>query len=58
MGSGVRQMKQDRKKTRPFKVEKEGDAHHYEFLPKGQISNKEYYLEVIRRLREAIQFSK
>lgn len=28
---------------------------HYEFLPKGQTVNKEYYVEVLRRLREAIR---
>ena len=28
---------------------------HHEFLPQGRIANKEYYLEVMRRLREAIR---
>ena len=28
---------------------------HHEFLPEGQIVNKEYYLGVMRRLREAIR---
>ena len=28
---------------------------HYEFLPPGQTVNKEYYLSVMRRLREAIR---
>ena len=28
---------------------------HYEFLPRGQTVNKEYYLQVQRRLREAIR---
>ena len=28
---------------------------HREFLPEGPMVNKEYYLEVIRRLREAIR---
>ena len=28
---------------------------HHEFLRKGRTANKEYYLEVIRRLREAIR---
>lgn len=28
---------------------------HYEFLPQGRTVNKEYYLEVMRRLREAIR---
>ena len=28
---------------------------HYEFLPRGQTVNKEYYLQVHRRLREAIR---
>ena len=28
---------------------------HYEFLPQGRIVNKEYYLEVMSRLREAIR---
>ena len=28
---------------------------HYEFLPKGRTVNKEYYLEVMRRLREVIR---
>ena len=28
---------------------------HREFLPEGRTVNKEYYLEVIRRLREAIR---
>jgi Transposase. len=28
---------------------------HYEFLPCGQMVNKEYYLEVMRRLREAVR---
>lgn len=28
---------------------------HYEFLPEGQSVNKEYYLSVLRRLREAIR---
>ena len=27
---------------------------HHEFLPRGQTVNKEYYLQVQRRLREAI----
>ena len=28
---------------------------HYEFLPQGQIVNKEYYLEVMQRRREAVR---
>jgi len=28
---------------------------HYEFLPPGQTVNKEYYLSVVQRLREAIR---
>ena len=28
---------------------------HHEFLPQGRTVNKEYYLEIIRRLREAIR---
>ena len=28
---------------------------HHEFLPQGHMVNKEYYLEVMRRLREAIR---
>ena len=28
---------------------------HQEFLPQGRTVNKEYYLEVMRRLREAIR---
>ena len=28
---------------------------HYEFLPTGQTVNKEYYLNVMRHLREAIR---
>ena len=28
---------------------------HYEFLPTGQTVNKEYYLSVMRHLREAIR---
>jgi len=28
---------------------------HYEFLPTGQTVNKEYYLSVMRRLRDAIR---
>jgi len=28
---------------------------HHEFLPEGQIVNKEYYLGVMRRLREVRQ---
>lgn len=28
---------------------------HFEFLPKGRTINKEYYFEVVRRLREAIR---
>jgi len=28
---------------------------HYEFLPQGQTVNKEYYLEVMQRLREAVR---
>jgi histone-lysine N-methyltransferase SETMAR len=28
---------------------------HYEFLPQGRTVNKEYYLEVIQRLREAVR---
>lgn len=28
---------------------------HHEFLPQGRTVNKEYYLEVMRRLREAIR---
>ena len=27
---------------------------HHEFLPKGRADNKEYYLEVMRQLQEAI----
>jgi len=30
-------------------------AMHREFLPQGHTVNKEYYLEVMRRLREAIR---
>ena len=29
------------------------DVVHYKFLPNGQIVNKEYYLSVMRHLREA-----
>jgi histone-lysine N-methyltransferase SETMAR len=28
---------------------------HYEFLPQGRTANKEYYLEVMQRLREAVR---
>ena len=28
---------------------------HYEFLPQGRTVNKEYYLEVMHRLREAVR---
>ena len=28
---------------------------HHEFLPQGHTANKEYYLEVMRRLREEIR---
>ena len=28
---------------------------HYEFLPQGRTVNKEYYLEVLQRLREAVR---
>jgi hypothetical protein len=28
---------------------------HYEFLPQGQTVNKEHYLEVMQRLREAVR---
>ena len=28
---------------------------HYEFLPQGRTVNKEYYLEVMQRLREAVR---
>jgi len=28
---------------------------HHEFLPEGQTVNKEYYLDVMRRLREAVR---
>ena len=31
------------------------DVVHQEFLPQGRTVNKEYYLEVMRRLREAIR---
>ena len=31
------------------------DVVHYEFLPPRPTVNKEYYLSVIRRLREAIR---
>ena len=31
---------------------------HYEFLPQGQTVNKEYYLEVMQRLREAVRKKK
>lgn len=31
---------------------------HYEFLPPGQTVNKEYYLGVMRRLREAIRLKR
>ncbi|XP_018055293.1 PREDICTED: uncharacterized protein LOC108691868 [Atta colombica] len=30
------------------------DIVHHEFLPEGQTVNKEYYLDVMRRLREAV----
>lgn len=50
--------------TTPKQVKSEGDAHcflrysrcdHYEFLPEGQTVYKEYYLAVLRRLREKIR---
>ena len=31
---------------------------HYEFLPPGQTVNKEYYLSIMRRLREAIRLKR
>ena len=31
---------------------------HYEFLPQGRTFNKEYYLEVMQRLREAVRKKK
>ena len=31
---------------------------HYEFLPQGRTVNKEYYLEVMQRLREAVRKKK
>jgi len=31
------------------------DVIHYEFLPAGKTVNKDYYLEVMRRLRNAIR---
>ena len=31
---------------------------HYEFLPPGQTVNKEYYLSVMRRLREAVRLNR
>ena len=31
------------------------DVVHYEFLPQGRTVNKEYYLEVMQRLREAVR---
>ena len=31
------------------------DVVHHEFLPEGRTVNKEYYLEVMRRLRETIR---
>jgi len=34
------------------------DIVHHEFLPEGQTVNKEYYLSVIRRLREAVRQKK
>lgn len=33
-------------------------AVHFEFLPTGQTVNKEYYLDVMRRLREVARFIK
>jgi len=50
-----------------FSVKKESDAHGFhglqryctsQILPKGQTVNKEYYLGVMRRLREANKFAK
>jgi hypothetical protein len=35
----------------------EGIIHH-EFLPRGQIVNKEFYLRVMKRLREAVRRKK
>ena len=32
-------------------------AVHREFLPEGRTANKEYYLEIMRRLRDAIRKS-
>ena len=28
---------------------------HYEFAPRGQTINKEYYIEVLKRLRDAVR---
>ena len=31
------------------------DCVHYEFAPRGQTINKEYYVEVLKRLRDAVR---
>ena len=31
------------------------DTVHHEYAPEGQTINKEYYLEILRRLRDAVQ---
>jgi len=62
--NGKLQMSQDQKKPRRFQSKKKvmlmvfmdynGIVYH-EFLPEGQTVNKEYYLDVMRRLREAVR---
>ena len=62
--NGSVQMRQDQKNSRQVRskvkvlltvyFEYNGVVHH-EFLPQGCTVNKEYYLEVMPRLREAIR---
>ena len=51
--NGSVQQKQDRKKHVNVFFDCNVVVHH-EFLPQGRTVNKEYYLEVMRRLRQAI----
>ena len=61
--SGCRKRRRDQKKSRQVRSHVKvmlmvffdsKRVVHYEFLPKGRTVNKEYYVEVMQRLREAV----
>jgi len=63
--NGKLQMSQDQKNHVVFSRKRKltvfidyNDIVHHEFLPEGQTVNKEYYLDVMRRLREAVRQKK